>query len=118
MTEPLDETAEGSISLLALRKREDLLDGKTVVVIGPGLTSHPETQEFVRDFVGICSVPLVIDADGLNAFAGHIEELQPEEIVEQWQAQALTGIRVLTPHPGELGRLFGLGTGAVQCSSI
>jgi len=118
MTEPLDETAEGSISLLALRKREDLLDGKTVVVIGPGLTSHPETQEFVRDFVGICSVPLVIDADGLNAFAGHIEELQPEEIVEQWQAQALTGIRVLTPHPGEMARLLGIGTGDVQFSRI
>jgi len=118
MTEPLDETAEGSISLLALRKREDLLDGKTVVVIGPGLTSHPETQEFVRDFVGICSVPLVIDADGLNAFAGHIEELQPEEIVEQWQAQALTDIRVLTPHPGEMARLLGIGTGDVQFSRI
>jgi ADP-dependent NAD(P)H-hydrate dehydratase / NAD(P)H-hydrate epimerase len=118
MTEPLDETSEGSISLLALRKRDELLGGKNVVVIGPGLTSHPETQEFVRDFVGICSVQLVIDADGLNAFAGHIEELQPEEIVEQWQAQALTGIRVLTPHPGEMGRLLNIGTGEVQHSRI
>ncbi len=115
MTVPLDETSEGSISLLALRKREDLLEGKTVVVIGPGLTSHPETQEFVRDFVGICSVQLVIDADGLNAFAGRIEELQPEE-TDGWAG--LAAIRVLTPHPGEMGRLLNIGTGEVQQSRI
>jgi NAD(P)H-hydrate epimerase len=115
MTVPLDETSEGSISLLALRKREDLLEGKTVVVIGPGLTSHPETQEFVRDFVGICSVQLVIDADGLNAFAGRIEELQQEE-TDGWAG--LAAIRVLTPHPGEMGRLLSIGTGEVQHSRI
>jgi hydroxyethylthiazole kinase-like uncharacterized protein yjeF len=116
MTEPLDETSEGSISLLALRKREDLLEGKTVVVIGPGLTSHPETQEFVRDFVGICSVQLVIDADGLNAFAGQIEELQPEEADVQ---QMFIGMmRVLTPHPGEMGRLLNIDTIEVQLSRI
>jgi NAD(P)H-hydrate epimerase len=115
MTVPLDETSEGSISLLALRKREDLLEGKTVVVIGPGLTSHPETQEFVRDFVGICSVQLVIDADGLNAFAGRIEELQPEE-TDGWAG--LAAIRVLTPHPGEMGRLLSIDTREVQHSRI
>lgn len=115
MTMPLEETAEGSISLLALRKREELLEGKTVVVIGPGLTSHPETQEFVRDFVGICPVQLVIDADGLNAFAGRIEELQPEE-TEGWAGPP--PIRVLTPHPGEMGRLLNIGTDEVQHSRI
>jgi NAD(P)H-hydrate repair Nnr-like enzyme with NAD(P)H-hydrate dehydratase domain len=115
MTEPLDETAEGSISLLALRKREELLMGKTVVVIGPGLTSHPETQEFIRDFVGICPAHLVVDADGLNAFAGRIEELQPEE-TDGWAG--LAAIRVLTPHPGEMGRLLNIGTIEVQISRI
>jgi NAD(P)H-hydrate epimerase len=116
MTIPLDETSEGSISLLALSKREELLHGKTVVVIGPGLSSHPETQEFVRDFVGICPVQLVIDADGLNAFAGHIEDLQPDEA----EAQQIFGemIRVLTPHPGEMGRLLGIDTIEVQVSRI
>jgi ADP-dependent NAD(P)H-hydrate dehydratase / NAD(P)H-hydrate epimerase len=116
MTEPLDETSEGSISLLALRKREDLLEGKTVVVIGPGLTSHPETQEFVRDFVGICPGQLVIDADGLNAFAGHIEELQPDEA--EIQQMFIGMIRVLTPHPGEMGRLLNIDTIEVQLSRI
>jgi ADP-dependent NAD(P)H-hydrate dehydratase / NAD(P)H-hydrate epimerase len=116
MTVPLDETAEGSISLLALSKREELLNGKTVVVIGPGLTSHPETQEFVRDFVGICPLQLVIDADGLNAFAGRIEELQPDETEEQQMFGEM--IRVLTPHPGEMGRLLNIGTIEVQMSRI
>ena len=116
MTVPLDETAEGSISLLALTKREELLKGKVAVVIGPGLSSHPETQEFVRDFVGICPVQLVIDADGLNAFAGRVEELQPEE-TESWWTD-MEALRVLTPHPGEMGRLLGIDTGAVQHSRI
>ena len=116
MTELLDETSVGSISLLALRKREELLKGKTVAVIGPGLTSHPETQEFVRDFVGICPIPLVIDADGLNAFAGRIEELQPDKA----EGQQMFGemIRVLTPHPGEMGRLLSVDTVEVQHSRI
>ncbi|HEU4415953.1 MAG TPA: ADP/ATP-dependent (S)-NAD(P)H-hydrate dehydratase, partial [Candidatus Angelobacter sp.] len=95
--------------------REDLLKGKNVVVLGPGLSSHPETQEFVRDFVGICPVQLVIDADGLNAFAGHIEELQPDEAEGQ---QMFGEIRVLTPHPGEMGRLLNIGTIEVQTSRI
>ncbi|HEY4676386.1 MAG TPA: NAD(P)H-hydrate dehydratase [Candidatus Angelobacter sp.] len=116
MTVPLDETAEGSISLLALRKREELLEGKIAVVIGPGLSSHPETQEFVRDFVGICPVQLVIDADGLNAFAGRVEDLHPEE-TESWWTD-LEALRVLTPHPGEMGRLLGIDTGEVQHSRI
>lgn len=115
MTEPLDETGEGTISLLALSKREELLKGKTVVVIGPGLSSHPETQEFVRDFVGICPLQLVIDADGLNAFAGRLEELQPDE-TDSWPGVAT--IRVLTPHPGEMGRLLNIDTGEVQRSRI
>lgn len=116
MTEALDETSEGSISLLALRRREELLNRKTVVVIGPGLTSHPETQEFVRDFVGICPLQVVIDADGLNAFAGRIEELQPDETEEQQMFGEM--IRVLTPHPGEMGRLLNIGTIEVQMSQI
>jgi NAD(P)H-hydrate repair Nnr-like enzyme with NAD(P)H-hydrate dehydratase domain len=116
MTQPLDETAEGSISLLALKNREELLAGKNVIVIGPGLSSHPETQEFVRDFVGICSAQLVIDADGLNAFAGRVEELQPDETEEQQIFGEMT--RVLTPHPGEMGRLLNIGTMEVQMSRI
>ena len=51
-----------------------------MVVIGPGISRNEETAEFVRDLVSVCSTSMVIDADGLNAFAGAAEELQPDEL--------------------------------------
>lgn len=110
MTEPLEETAEGTVSLLALARREQLLKGKTVVALGPGLSQNEETAEFIRDFVGICTTSLVIDADGINAFAGHGEEIQPD--ADDYS------FRVLTPHPGEMSRLIGSPVEAIQASRI
>ena len=112
MTEPLPETAEGTISLLALADRERLLKGKSVVVIGPGISRNEETAEFVRDLVSVCSVSMVIDADGLNAFENVTEEIKPDTVVDPFS------IRVLTPHPGEMSRLTGLPTAEVQGNRI
>ena len=112
MTEPLPETSEGTISLLALAERERLLQGKSVVVIGPGISRNQETAEFVRDLVSVCSTAMVIDADGLNAFEGVAEELQPDIDVGPF------AVRVLTPHPGEMSRLTGLPTGEIQSSRV
>jgi NAD(P)H-hydrate epimerase len=112
MTEPLPETAEGTISLLALAERERLLKGKSVVVIGPGISRNEETAEFVRDLVSVCSAAMVIDADGLNAFEGAAEELQPDNDVGPF------AVRVLTPHPGEMSRLTGIPTGEIQANRI
>jgi NAD(P)H-hydrate epimerase len=112
MTEPLPETSEGTISLLALAERERLLKGKSVVVIGPGLSSNAETAEFVRDLVSVCSAAMVIDADGLNAFAGKAEELTQDDEAGPFAS------RVLTPHPGEMARLTGLSTGEVQTNRV
>jgi ADP-dependent NAD(P)H-hydrate dehydratase / NAD(P)H-hydrate epimerase len=112
MTEPLPETAEGTISLLALAERERLLKGKSVVAIGPGISRNAETAEFVRDLISVCSAAMVIDADGLNAFEGKAEELGPDNEVGPF------GIRVLTPHPGEMSRLTGVPTGEIQANRI
>jgi hydroxyethylthiazole kinase-like uncharacterized protein yjeF len=112
MTEPLPETSEGTISLLALAERERLLKGKSVVVIGPGLSRNEETAEFVRDLVSVCSVSMVIDADGLNAFEEAAEEIRPDPEVDPFS------MRVLTPHPGEMSRLTGLPTGEIQRNRI
>ncbi|MCU1255746.1 MAG: hypothetical protein JWM83_2045, partial [Candidatus Angelobacter sp.] len=112
MTEPLPETAEGTISLLALADRERLLKGKSVVVIGPGISRNEETAEFVQDLVSVCPVSMVIDADGLNAFEGLTEDLKPDMLVDPFT------IRVLTPHPGEMSRLTGLPTGEIQSNRI
>lgn len=97
MLEPLAETDTGSISLRSLEysRFDGLLEGKSVLALGPGLSTHPETQEFVRTVVARCPIPLILDADGLNAFAGRADELKNRA------AQFLA----VTPHPGEMARL-------------
>lgn len=64
--------------------------------IGPGLTTEPETAETVRELIRLLDLPLVIDADGINALAGHPELLRGRK-----------SPTVVTPHPGELARLLG-----------
>jgi NAD(P)H-hydrate epimerase len=88
MTEALAETREGTI---ANQSVVQIAKNKTVVAIGPGLTTVPETSAFVRRVVSECRGQMVIDADGLNALAGSEGDL---------------GGAVLTPHPGEMSRLI------------
>lgn len=98
MTEPLPETEAGTVSLRALDygRMDKLVEGKSVLAIGPGLGNVPETSEFVRTVVNRYEIPVVLDADGLNAFAGCMNAFR-----------AAGRVRVLTPHPGEMGRLTG-----------
>ena len=107
MTEPLEETESGSISTRALRTFEPVADNKTVLAIGPGISRHPDTAEFVRAVVVKLKKPIVLDADGLNAFEGKAGELKGRG-----------RILVLTPHPGEMARLTGLSTAAIQRDRI
>ena len=107
MTEPLEETAQGSISRSALTRIENLAAGKTVLAIGPGITRVPETSETVREIVSKYRMPLVLDADGLNAFETHADKLSGAE-------RSL----VITPHPGEMARLTGMSIAAIQRDRI
>ncbi len=109
MTEPLEETEAGTISMRALEygRIDALAQGKTVLAIGPGISRHPETSEFVRTIVSKSKTPIVLDADGLNAFEGRAQELRSH-------GQAL----VITPHPGEMARLVGSNPAAVQRDRI
>jgi len=102
MTEGLEETADGSPALAALPRLLRLAEGKSAVALGPGLTTHPETKRLVRALVRRIRVPLVLDADGLNAFEG--------------DTRGLPGRRplILTPHPGEMARLTDRSARAVQ----
>ncbi len=110
MTEGLEETAEGTIALAAEQRVDQLLTGKDVIVLGPGLSRNEETAAFIRQFATHCPLPLVLDADGLNAFEKHYEELAP-----RGDAAAL---RVLTPHPGEAARLTGISTKELQADRV
>lgn len=91
MTVPLTETATGAI---ADQDMAAALDGKTVIAIGPGLGTDPETVALTRRLIAEARQPMVIDADALNALAG-----------VEWPGAA--GPRAMTPHPGEMQRLQG-----------
>jgi ADP-dependent NAD(P)H-hydrate dehydratase / NAD(P)H-hydrate epimerase len=109
MTEPLAPTAAGTVSMRSLEKGyfESLLDRKRSLAIGPGLTTQKETQEFIRSVVRTRSGPrIVLDADGLNAFAGRAGELRQSEPL------------AITPHPGEMARLVGGSVPEVQANRI
>ena len=100
MTEPLPETKSGHVADLP----ETVLARKNVVALGPGLGTSDETVQLIRRLVDELRVPTVVDADGLNAIAGTV--IRPK------------GPRVLTPHPGEMARLTGQTTAAVQSDRI
>jgi hydroxyethylthiazole kinase-like uncharacterized protein yjeF len=109
MTEALQENDDGTISLRALEYGyvDQLVKGKTVLAIGPGISRHPQTAEFVRTIVANYDLPIVLDADGLNAFDGCADKLQGRD-------RPL----VITPHPGEMARLTGLSIPEVQRDRI
>jgi hydroxyethylthiazole kinase-like uncharacterized protein yjeF len=107
MTEPLDETADGSIALSALRRTDKVAEGKTVMAIGSGISRNSETAQFVRSAVKRYTMPIVLDADGLNAFEDRTEELSGK-----------LGTIVITPHPGEMARLLKSTVAAVQRDRI
>lgn len=104
MTEGLQETAEGTVSVDATGQLESLMTGKDVLVLGPGLSLNPETARFVRQLVARCSLPLVLNADGLNAFEGHYDELKVKS----------DGFRVLIFHDEEAARMLGIAINDIE----
>ncbi|MCU1298246.1 MAG: hypothetical protein JWO91_2524 [Acidobacteriaceae bacterium] len=107
MTEPLEETGEGTISIRAYEALQSLAEKMTVLAIGPGISRNPETSETVRKLVAESNKPIVLDADGLNAFEGQSAELNGK-------GKTL----VITPHPGEMARLVGGSIADVQRDRI
>lgn len=116
MTDPLDETDAGTVALNAKSAFEILAKNKTVLAIGPGISRNPETSEFVRNVVRDSTVPIVLDADGLNAFEGSAKDLNRKR--PKTGGKRENGTLVLTPHPGEMSRLTGLTTAAIQRDRI
>ena len=92
---PLPQTDEGTLARDALDPLLEACGGADALAIGPGLTRNDETARLVREVVGRSPVPVVVDADGLNAFEGRAEAL----------GRRLSDA-VLTPHDGEFERLM------------
>lgn len=109
MTEPVAAIPAGSLAMKDLEngRIESLLSGKKALAIGPGLGTQEETQRFIRGIVGHRAVPVILDADGLNAFDGFSKDLNREE-----------GRLAMTPHPGEMARLLDATVKDVQARRI
>ncbi len=103
MTEALRETVAGTISKSASKQLAELAKGKSVLAIGPGISRSIETSGMVRALVTKAEIPVVLDADGLNAFEGRTEKFSGKG-----------RLLVITPHPGEMARLAGCSTADVQ----
>lgn len=105
MTIGLTEGTHGEISVanLAPDAIDAILTRKTVVAVGPGMGLEKQAADFFFGLLDRVRVPMVIDADGLNALAGRMEKLDGQGRVI-----------VLTPHPGEMARLTGRTIAEVQ----
>jgi NAD(P)H-hydrate epimerase len=96
MVKPFFETKDASLSLLAEKDLVNFSAKCDSIAIGPGISQNKETQHLVRNLVGKFTKPVVLDADGLNAFTGNLDALKKA-----------TPPMVMTPHPGEMARLTG-----------
>jgi len=105
MTEALDETDEGLDANGVDRVLEMARD---VIALGPGLGRGSATREFIKQLVDRATMPLVVDADGLNAFVDDPDRLAGREGRDI----------IITPHPGEMARLVGMSTDEVQASRL
>jgi NAD(P)H-hydrate epimerase len=102
----LPETTSGSVAGGSARL-EEVRAQADALAIGPGMTTDPATAGWIREVVRSSEIPVVLDADGLNAFAGRADDLSDRK----------AGL-VLTPHAGEFARLAGLGAREVVADRV
>ena len=106
---PIVATMAPEYMTVELDTVDALMDiARDVIAIGPGLGQAPETRAFVKSVVEHATTPLVIDADGLNAFADDPDRLTGREGRDV----------IITPHPGEMARLVGMSTDEVQANRL
>jgi len=108
MTLPLEDAGKGHLAEENLAAILESACGKDAVALGPGISTTTDTAALVRWFVRDCTVPLVLDADALNALAGNVS------ILLEKKSPAI----VLTPHPGEMSRLTGLSIASIEAGRI
>jgi ADP-dependent NAD(P)H-hydrate dehydratase / NAD(P)H-hydrate epimerase len=104
---PAGESIDGTLGIGSENELLKASGNMTACAIGPGLTTHYETVQVVKNLVQRISIPMVIDADGVNALAGSAD------ILKKVKAPV-----VMTPHPGEMARLLGISTADVQKDRI
>jgi len=99
---------DGALTAEAIGPALNAIGRSDAVVLGPGLSKKPGARDFALELFERVDVPLVIDADGLNALQGVFPEDLPSR---PWPT-------VLTPHAGELGRLLGVDSAEVSAHRL
>lgn len=107
MTLPLPDEGGSHIAAEALDMIMETLEGYDALALGPGLGTAPATCAVVSELLHRVEKPVVLDADGLNCAAGDLVRLSGREYPT-----------VITPHPGELGRLLGKSARDIQSSRL
>jgi hydroxyethylthiazole kinase-like uncharacterized protein yjeF len=107
ITIPLPHTSDGSISLDSYYGLMEKIEGVDVVAIGPGMGQNRETQKLVRKLVKDTRVPLLVDADGINALIGNLSILKKRSMPT-----------IVTPHAGEMARLIDRGAAEIESDKI
>ncbi|MBI3332651.1 MAG: NAD(P)H-hydrate dehydratase [Candidatus Omnitrophica bacterium] len=108
MVYPLPESPAGTLSPHSVERLAPLLARADVVALGPGLSQEPPAMRAVQRLVAETELPVVLDADGVNAFSGAARRRLSKARVPV----------VITPHPGEMARLLGTTIQAVQRSRL
>ncbi len=119
MTWPLHATPAGAVSSrnLAPKNLAAILEGKSVLAIGPGLGQSAETAKFVMGLLANSEIPAVIDADALNVLAGKSGLAGKSALLAKFSKKGKRTL-VLTPHPGEMARLAGKTVAQVQANRL
>ncbi len=107
MTEPVAEEENGFFTEGAATDILKQLEGKSTLVLGPGISRKKETGQMIRHILGKLSVPAVIDADALWHLSGTLE------LIKDSKASL-----ILTPHPGEMARLLRISAAEVQADRL
>ncbi len=107
MTIPLPQTGERTLSMAGAERVLEMCGEYDALALGPGMSRLSETPAAARKLLTSAPLPVVVDADALNALAGHTDLLDGR-----------SHPTILTPHPGEMGRLLGVSSSDVQADRV
>lgn len=107
LTMPLRSTTDGYLSSLNIKKILSLVESSTAILLGCGIGVCDDTVKLVQDVLLNTEIPVILDADGINALSYNIN------ILKETSAPV-----ILTPHPGEMSRLTGMSIEEIQKNRV
>jgi len=115
MTLPLPETNKGTIAISALESFSEFVRKVDVLLIGPGLSNNPQTQNFIRRAIAESRLQTIIDADAINAWPEFMDSFKVEV---SCLSVDKCHLKIITPHPGEMAKLLGVTVSEVQKNRV